>query len=288
MKRPFHLTFMTYHTNNKILRPAAFRRQENQAGITLMLAVLVLAGITAIAFSIAAIVFVEIRASGDLLRTEPALYAVQSVTEEAFYGTTRNIEDFPFSTEINGVNLAIAERAYDPSPQTYVIYYNTETKFSLADPAAPFQNSYTTVRLEYINPPISSTLTAQLYQYQDNGQTGVASEQELNYKTPDWTINLEDYANNEHSEFEIVLTTDNPNNSTILITSSRNGDPSGGLPLIGRKAYDVAASYLGLTRRYTVSTPTQNSTGGGGAQDGGGDGGATDGGGDAGLLDGGF
>ncbi len=61
-----------------------------------MLAVLVLAGITAIAFSVAAIVFVEIRASGDLLRTEPALYAVQSVTEEALYSSTRNIDNFPF------------------------------------------------------------------------------------------------------------------------------------------------------------------------------------------------
>jgi hypothetical protein len=251
---------MTYPTSNKIKPDQA----NPEAGITLMLAVLVLAGITAIAFSIAAIVFVEIRASGDLLRTEPALYAVQSVTEEAFYGTTRNIEDFPFSTSVNNVNLAIAERNYDPSPQTYVIFYNAQTKFSLADPAAPFQNSYTTVTIDYINPIDGTTVSADLYQYQGSGDTGIVNHQDLAPNSPSWTVTFEDYPNYNNSEFELVLTTDNPNNSTVLITSARVGTPSEGLPLIGRKAYDVTASYLGLTRKYTVSTPTQNSTGGGG------------------------
>lgn len=243
---------MTYRTYNKIYPEA----NNREAGITLMLAVLVLAGITAVAFSIAAIVLVEIRASGDLLRTEPALYAVQSVTEEAFYSTTRNIEPFPFSTSVNNVNLSIQERNYDPSPQTYVVYYNSTTKFSLADPAEPFENSYTSVTIKYINPPPGTIVTGQLYQYEVLGANGVVDEQELSSVDPTWTINLADYANNATSEFEIALTTTNVNNATVLVTSARTGSPPSGLPLIGRKAYDVTARYLGLTRKYTVSSPT--------------------------------
>lgn len=245
---------MTPHIYNKILP----KIQDPEAGITLMLAVLVLAGITAIAFSVAAIVFVEIRASGDLLRTEPALYAVQSATEEAFYGTTRGINNFPFSTSINNVSLVTTARSYDPSPQTYVVYYNSSTKFSLADPTAPFQNSYTSLKIDYVNPPAVTTVTAQLYQYQSNGQTGVVDQKDLNPQTPSWNITFANYFNYANSEFEIILTTTNINNATVLITSARTGSPSSGLPLIGRNAYDVTASYLGLTRKYTVSTPTHN------------------------------
>lgn len=231
---------------------------DKQAGITLMLAVLVLAGITAIAFSIAAIVFVEIRSSGDLLRTEPALYAVQSVTEEAFYSATRNIDQFTFSTDVNGVSLVTQEREYDPSPQTYVVYYNTETKFSLANPAAPFENSYETVDIEYVNPYPGTVVNVQIVQYENSGQSSTVDSQDLSANSTTMNIDFDTYANSANSEFEIVLTTDNPNNSTVLVTSVRNGIPSSGLPLIGRKAYDVTASYLGLTRKYTVSTPTTN------------------------------
>lgn len=228
-----------------------------------MLAVLVLAGITAIAFSMAAIVFTEIRSSGDLLRTEPALYAVQSVTEEAFYSTTRDIVNFPFSTSINNVTLTTAQRNFDPSPQAYAVYYNSETKFSLADSANPFRNAYTTIKIDYINPISGMSVNVDLYQYQDNGSTGVVDNRQLTTLNPSWTINFANYSNSANSEFEIVLNTDNPNNSNVLITSARNGTPSSGLPLIGRAAYDVTASYLGLTRKYTVSVPTNNGPSGG-------------------------
>lgn len=238
-------------------------KNKSQAGVSLMLAVLVLAGITAIAFSVAAIVFTEIRSSGDLLRTEPALYAVQSVTEEAFYSTTRDVTNFPFSTSINNVTLTTAQRSFDPSPQAYVVYYNTDTKFSLADSANPFRNAYTTVKIDYVSPISGVTVNVDVYQYQDTGNNGVVDTRQLTTLSPSWTINFANYSNAANSEFEIVLNTSSPNNSTVLITSARNGTPPSGLPLIGRAAYDVTASYLGLTRKYTVSVPTNNGPSGG-------------------------
>lgn len=226
-----------------------------------MMAVLVLSGITAVAFSIAAIVFVEIRASGDLLRTEPALYAVQGVTEEAFYSTTRNLSNFTFSTTINGVGLTTEPRTHDPSPQTYVVYRNAETKFSLVDPATPFRNTYTMVKIDYISPPPGTEVAVQVYQYQEGGQSSTVATQSLTAQSPSYTINFSIFPGNATSEYEIILTTTNLSNATVLVTSEKTGTPSSGLPLVGRQAYDVTASYLGLTRKYTVSTPTTSAAG---------------------------
>ena len=77
-----------------------------------MLAVLILAAIMAIALSLSAITFVEIRSSGDLLRTEPAFYAADAVAEEALYKVKRNVPDnqLSYSGSLNGVSLD------DPSP----------------------------------------------------------------------------------------------------------------------------------------------------------------------------
>lgn len=245
------------------------RTSKNRAqdGVTLMLAVLVLSAITAIAFSLAAIVFIELGASGDLLRTEPALYAASGVTEEAFNATTRNLSGFTFSSSINNVSLTTAPRDYDLSPQTYVIYYSGASKLSLVDPDQPtaFTNSYTNVTLTYVSPAAGTAITANLYQYQPNGQGGQVDTRDLTTATPAWSINFASYSNYTNSQFELQLTTTSTSNATVSISSTRNraGTPSGGLPVVGRKAYDVTASYLGLTRKYSVSGPLSTTSGSG-------------------------
>jgi len=62
-----------------------------QRGVTLLLAVLILSAVLAISFSIATILFVEIRTSGDLLRTEPSLYAAEAVAEQALFKLKRKV-----------------------------------------------------------------------------------------------------------------------------------------------------------------------------------------------------
>lgn len=65
---------------------------SNQAGVSLLLAVLILAAVTAVAFSVATIIFIEIRSSGDSLRSEPNLYATLGLTEEALFQYKRGYE----------------------------------------------------------------------------------------------------------------------------------------------------------------------------------------------------
>lgn len=67
---------------------------NKQSGVTLLLAILVLSAILAISFSISTILFIEVRSSGDLLRTEEALYAAQGVSEEVLFGVKHKVANF--------------------------------------------------------------------------------------------------------------------------------------------------------------------------------------------------
>jgi hypothetical protein len=62
----------------------------NQAGVTLLLAILILSSILAISFSLATVLFVEVRTSGDLVKTEPAIYAATGVGEQALFDLQRS------------------------------------------------------------------------------------------------------------------------------------------------------------------------------------------------------
>jgi hypothetical protein len=64
---------------------------SRQAGVTLLLAILILSSVLAISFSLATIMFIEVRSSGDLLKTEPALYAATGVAEQAFFNLERSV-----------------------------------------------------------------------------------------------------------------------------------------------------------------------------------------------------
>lgn len=101
--------YMTFPiTNNKA------NNTQSQSGVSLMLAVLVLSAITAIAFSLATIVFIELQASGDSLRTEPALYATFGVTEEALFQYKRFV---PADSPLNVLNCTVSSGGgFIPSP----------------------------------------------------------------------------------------------------------------------------------------------------------------------------
>jgi hypothetical protein len=80
---------MIYQTNN-FMNKTQKSRFKNQEGVTILLAILILGSILAISFSLASILFIEVRDSGDLLKTEPALYAATGIGEQAFFNLERS------------------------------------------------------------------------------------------------------------------------------------------------------------------------------------------------------
>ncbi len=82
--------------------------KDDQRGVTLLLAILVLSSILAITFSISTILFVEIRNSGDLIKTEPAIYGANGIAEEAIFNIKRGVctSSCTYSTQLtNGVGF---------------------------------------------------------------------------------------------------------------------------------------------------------------------------------------
>ncbi|MDR3643044.1 MAG: 6-bladed beta-propeller [Candidatus Doudnabacteria bacterium] len=64
---------------------------NSQQGVTMLLAILVLSALLAISFSLATVLLVEVKSSGDLTRSEAALYASTGVSEQAAFNIMRQV-----------------------------------------------------------------------------------------------------------------------------------------------------------------------------------------------------
>ena len=82
----------------------------------MLLSILVLSAILAISFSLSTILFVEVRNSGDLLRTEGALYGSQSATEEALFNIKREPPSFSYSSQEGKVSINTSAPTYTDNP----------------------------------------------------------------------------------------------------------------------------------------------------------------------------
>lgn len=143
---------------------------NKQQGVTLLLAILVLSSIVAISFSFASIILIEIRASGDVTRTEPAYYAAQGIVEQVIFKIKRGVpdtvdsqDDFNFGTcnsntpvnagvnpvQSNPVTLTAGICNRNPSATVKVNVpptasgdpANTSNVYSLYDPNNPYTNT---------------------------------------------------------------------------------------------------------------------------------------------------
>lgn len=247
-----------------------------------MLAVLVLAAITAVTFSLVTIVFIELRSSTDVLRTEPALYATLGVTEEALFqykrfvneredGTvvpTLNVEScLPFKKyicELGGVTLTLPGTqplSFDNSPAVIPVYGGEIVKiplYALND----FEIIYDKIDIRLIPNGVTSTLNV----YLDLTPMDNSNPPDI---VVDSTFGVNDSANlvnlmTPGYQYDLVL--DNRGSSqtfvmNVVSTASSDAPPpyskgdSMGLPFVGKKALRVVADYLGLTRTYTVRIP---------------------------------
>ncbi len=94
-------------------------------GVTLLIAVLILSVVMAVSFSLATVLLAESRSSGDLLRTEPALYAATSVTEEALFGVKRVTGNSSYSTLVGNTKLTSATAPFNDPIQTVKVFAGT-------------------------------------------------------------------------------------------------------------------------------------------------------------------
>jgi len=126
------MSFQILKNNKKIRR---------QKGVTLMLAMLVLSAILSIGFSLATILFVEIRNSNDLLRTEAAIYGATAGTEEAIFYYKRQVpaNQYAYTRSLGSVNVTSTVTSYSDSIFQAIVppattFANTSNQYALFDP----------------------------------------------------------------------------------------------------------------------------------------------------------
>ncbi len=90
-----------------------------QSGVTLLLSILVLSAIMAISFSLATIIFIEVRTSGDLVRTEGAIFGADAVSEQVLFKVKRKTADF-FPASINLKNNVVVDKPVENTTTTPV------------------------------------------------------------------------------------------------------------------------------------------------------------------------
>lgn len=251
--------------------------QTPQAGVTLMLAVLVLSAITAVAFSLATIVFIEIRSAGDSARTEPALYATLGVTEEALFqykryndpindgsgddGSTFDVPSchpaFRQICNINGVTLTmpgIQPIAFDDSPRVEFVGAGV-TKVIPMYVVNDFDQQYDSLQIDVLPNETSGSVEVSFEVTQANETsptiiTGGSVSPGRPYTYTGFSLT---------GQYDLVIT--NTNNKThqdvsVVITTERvGGAQPEGLPFVGEQVLRIMADYVGLTRTYQVRIP---------------------------------
>lgn len=246
-----------------------------------MLSVLVLAAITAIAFSLATIVFIELRSSRDVLRSEPALYATLGVTEEALFQYKRFVPSNQMDVTtclpsggqictINGVSMASPAPELlteEETPHLETIYASKTNEIPLyflqdstCDEACSWNMQYGEIEFELVpqGVPLDQNLTVTMRCIDKGGLTCPEGE---------YTVDIDEGSGrgswtppvivNRHYWIEL----NNPTTSNMLL-SIWSYDQSGnnkGLPIILERVLKIVADYAGLTRTYRVEIPIGNS-----------------------------
>ena len=260
---------------------------DSQAGVSLMLSVLVLAAITAISFSLATIVFIELRASGDVARSEPSLYATLGITEEALFQYKRFVNERSDGTTVATLDVEtcfpqkqgvcdLGGVTFDANQDVTLLDYDEPTKIQtvlagekitlpLFDDVNNYDAVYKQIALQIIPANHNRHLGVKIRRVSEvDGTTDYAFDGTL-YEGSEMT---RDEMNIPHYQYDLIL--DNtqdmgnnfvytPENFLVSIKSTGvDGQPKG-LPFIGRKVLKVVADHLGITRTYLVDIPVGGS-----------------------------
>ncbi len=262
-------------------------KTSNQDGISLMLSILVLAAITAISFSLTTIVFIELKSSSDVVKSEPALYATLGATEEALFqykryvnerddGTVVNLIDVPscmpkelLVCELGGVKISFP--VYPPYQSTQPIEFDDpvrlETVYAGATNVIPlyqvnnYELQYNKLELQRVPTNNGNNLLMSVRGFSENpsGADHILMDGvKLNEADGVYSITgfLPGY------QYELSLKNDvplggDPENIQVSISSFDSGGSPKGLPFIGKKVLKIRADSPGLvtSRTYKVYVP---------------------------------
>lgn len=273
--------------NNKI--------SQSQSGVTLLLAILILAAILAISFSLASVLLVEVSSSGDLLRSEASFYGATGVGEQALFDLKRDAcpsngyncyySQFSNSVNLNGSPQQVSTSTPIFSDKVLVAstFSNTTNKYDFCgDTATTTGCGYGKVTVNYIvTNSNEDSLYAYVCQWDRNAspgtyesnppctQTGQNQGYWIGPSNGNWqsdgsvqltpSVNSVSWTLNPGLQQELIIT--NPSGqSTIyfsVATFASDGVTPLGLPYVGKTSVEVNTLNGEVGRHIQVSAPNQ-------------------------------
>ena len=245
----------------------------NQAGVTLLLSVLLLSAITTIAFSLAAVSFAEIATSDDLARTEPIFYHSLGIAEEATYGMKRGEPTMRarLGSECSTSFTNFVVEASAITSKTKLCNLSPDTTIEVAvaqntaatavrvysyDPAngGGGASGYTTLRFKKTT---NNGGTVRLYMCRLSEECSDLTDAGAPITGWNYAARILDYndsvsAPDPSQPYEIVLTNTTGPKEYIEITTAPKG-----LPYLNKESIEVQSEYGRLIRRLRVLVPAQ-------------------------------
>lgn len=256
---------------------------RDESGVTLLLSVLILSAITAVAFSVATIMLVEVRTSADVARTDTAYYNDQGIVEEAIFAFKRKVTTVKdnFGTLVSGQNcsnfaslmqgplypsvtnktrrcLFNAEHIVKETIPLSANSYETSKKFFLYNPSyltpGNQPGGYAKVRLNNLG---NASLTIYICKLDiicdevlggfTSGPTTIGGFGVREFSvSPNYSYELAVQNNSSSAEGLLQIETYGPDNVTPK-----------GLPYLNKEGVEIESTRGGLTRRVQVLVPTQ-------------------------------
>lgn len=279
---------MIYQENN-YPRLEFWQKQDPQAGITLLLSMLLLAAITTIAFSLAAVGYAEIATSTDLLHTEPILYSSIGAAEEATFGLKRNeptlISALGSNCDANFTQFRGAQTSI--SNNTKLCNVNPSNDIEVEVPITTNDNSgYRLARRLYLYDPEKSTVGASGYKFIKFKKTSSSSASDIRiyicqldydclgpwdasgftnnfYQTNvslAYGVDLPEITLNTASgccSYEVIIMNLGSQPGYVEVTTYDKDHANKGLPYLNKKGVEIQSTSGRLIRRLRVLVPVQ-------------------------------
>lgn len=235
-----------------------------------MLAILVLAAITAIALSLSTIILIEIRSSIDLKNTEPNMYSTLGLTEMALFEYKRGSDQYLdvnncvvggsslpwWCSTSNNVKLGVSSQSSYDVPRILVIPASTTVNIPMYFKSNVWENKFSRVVIKPISTYVVGDILIYFNQIPQNTtdiNNPVIRGNEITLKS-----DLEQTGFNSSMQYEIEIKNASTSPKTLAIysyTQINNIEKTLGLPYIGNKVFNVTANAFNLTRVYQVKIP---------------------------------
>ncbi len=248
----------------------------------MLLAIVILSSVMAISFSLATILFIEVRTSGDLLKTEGALYAAGGVGEEAFFNIKRQVPYGTYTTNFSN-NVKLSGSPVVSHTSTPIVLGKVAANSTLGSSGQKIYDfcsisassggcGYGKVDITYLDTGGSGSIKVYLCEFNPSADFSGSDPCSISpmvssyWKVNGVILNKDDstrsYTFTDAAKQQVLYITNYSSTADAYFQIKTYQDIAGlipkGLPYVGKTAVDVATVNTSVGRKIRVIVPNGN------------------------------